>query len=420
MTAAQDEAAVPDQLSFLPIDPFAAFPQLASGVAGLGGDATGDAPGYVFQSLDIYPVLGPNRFTLHFHGLSATRGTLTVRVRALSSHPALPPFPAPMPLLELTVPLHELAAHGGLLHVDLVGRRNMGCTIGGTIDDATDARASALSLSIDPRARAAPPLPDAPVERVAPPAVATAPAERAGRPELAVIGVPQLARPVSQAMTAAQLRDPLVAAWSAALRQDGGDPAERWGHAIILQALRHYGVDLDAARGLGIVTRAHPLPSYFAGRGGTTLVAVTRPEDLGEADPGVTLERWHDPDLCSPRRYAEAVHLTLFDRLALPAMREPFDAIWSIDAWRSAPDRFPPMVRGAMPWLRPGGVAVHLLPYAGTLDHPADGRGLGRVEIERLALTLVADGHEVAQLDFALDPASRGATPFALIARRPR
>ncbi|MBW6526770.1 hypothetical protein KZ813_07965 [Sphingomonas sp. RHCKR7] len=435
MTAAQDGAAVPDpgrpdpaqpvpdQLSFLPIDPFAAHPQLASRVTGLGGDAAGDDPGYVFQSLDIYPVLGPNRFTLHFHGLSATSGTLTVHLRALSCHPALPPCPAPMPLHTLSVPMRDLVARGGILHVDLIGRRNMGCTIGGTIDDPTDARAAALSLSLDPRQRAAPPLPDGPVARVTPPALATSPAERADRPELAVVSAPQLARPVSQAMTAAQLRDPLVAAWNAALGQEGGAPAERWGNAIILQALCYYGIDLENARAVAIVNGRDRLASYLAGLGSSTLVAVTRRDDLPDADPGVALEHWHYPELCSPRRYFDSVHLTLFERLALPPMRDDFDFLWSVEAWHAAPDRFAPMVRGAMAWLRPRGVAVHLLPYAGTLDRPAHGRGLGRVEIERLALTLVADGHEVAQLDFALDPTPRGAapvTPFALIARKQR
>lgn len=407
-----------ERLSFLPIDPFAAHAHVASRIAGLGG-AAAEATGYVFETLDIYPVTGPIRFTLQFHGLRATRGTLRVTVRALAAHPALPPCPAPMPLHEVTVPLATLAADGGVLHVELVGRHNMGCTVSGTIDDDTDAAAEALSLSLDPRARDAPPLPDAPVALTAPPAITAAPAEHAGRPELAVIGAPQLARPVSQGMTAAQAGDPLVAGWNAVLRADGGDPAARWGNAMILQALRHYGVGLDGLRALGIMPRRHPLPCYVAARGGTVLVAATRHDQLG-ADPGATLERWHYPELCSARRHSESVYLTLFEELALPAPRAEMDAIWSIDAWEAAPARVAPMVRGAMSWLRPGGVAVHLLPYAGTLDAPADARGLGRVEIERIALTLVADGHEVAQLDFALDPVPARVTPFALIARRQR
>ena len=49
----------PDKLTFLPIDPFAAKRNVASRIAGLGGNDPGDESTYVFQSLEIFPVLGP-------------------------------------------------------------------------------------------------------------------------------------------------------------------------------------------------------------------------------------------------------------------------------------------------------------------------------------------------------------------------
>lgn len=414
----------PERLTFLPIDPFAAKRDAASRIAGLGGDHPGDDPGYVFQSLEIYPVLGPVRFTLHFHALAATMGTLTIRIHALSS---AYPDTAAMLVETVTVPMRVIAEQDGIVHVALTSRRNMMYTIGGSIDDQTDASAMALSLSLDPREREAQ-QPCAKPGKMPAPVPMVAPIERRlARPELATMAPPVLARPVSQAITEAQSCDPLVAAWNGVLHQPGGSDAERWENAFILQALHYYGVATDAGSGLGIARHPGRLPSYLAARGCTILMAGTHHEDLPEGDPGLALERLVQPDLCPPRRFFEAVYQTLFENLAVPPNLTGFDFLWSIDAPDGTGARpcFPSMVRASIGCLRPGGVAIHMLRYSGEIGAPAlaGSKSYGRAEIERMALSLVADGQEVAQLKFDVDkpdqPGDR-AIPFALVARRIR
>ena len=413
----------PDRLPFLPIDPFAARPGTASRVSGLGGDHPSQDPGYVFQSLDLYPVLGPVHFLLQFHGLIATTGSLTVQIDAFSYHPGT----HPLPLKEIAIPMQAIVEAGGLVRVDLISRRNMGYRIGGRIDDDTDAQAIGLSLSLYPREREAPDL-GRDVRKPVVDRPDVTPVEGwVEKPELAVMRPARLACPVSQAMTPQQAADPLVAQWNAVLHQVDGNPAERWDNAIILQALHHYGVPTEAAAGLCIGGRPHRLPAYLAGRGCSILVGATHRGELPDGDPGLALEQLLHADLCAPLRFFEAVHLTLFDRLAIPAALGGFDFMWSLDACTGPDARalFPHMLRDSVRCLRPGGMAVHMLRYSGELGMPADPRSTsyGRAEIERMALSLVADGQEVAQLNFDTggpdQPGDRH-LGFALILRRTR
>lgn len=411
-----------DRLSFLPVDPFAAKRDISSRVIGLGGPHPSDDPGYVFQSLDIYPVVGPVRFTLHFHQLVATTGTLTVQIRVASSYPGT----VSIPIKTVTVPLPELAQNDGVFVVEIISRRNMVYTIGGRIDDETDSSAAALSLSVDPRERDVPLPSSKTVMPLAAPAVI--PIEKfVPRPELATMQPALLARPVSQAMTERQRRDPLVEAWDTALHQPDGTDIERWQNAFVLQALHYYGVSTDSGSALCISGRRQPLPSYLAGRGCKVLVAARHHSDLPEGDPGLVLERLLYPDLCASTRFFDAVDQTVFENLAIPSGLSKFDFMWSIDV-TAGPDarmHFPHMLRASFDYLQLGGVAVHILQYSGEIGATPDpnSASYGRAEIERLALSLIADGQEVAQLKFDVDqpdtPGDRH-IPFALIARRVR
>jgi hypothetical protein len=417
----------PDRLTFLPIDPFAAYPGAASRITGLGGEHPAEDPSYAFQSLDLYPAIGPVRFTLHFYQLAATAGTLTVRIQAISAYPGT----LPILVKSEAVAMSDIVDQDGIFRIELMSRRNMIYRIGGTIEDETDASALALGLSLDPRQRDAP-LPSAdPVKMpVVVPGVSRLEKLRQ-RPELATMQSPVFARPVSQAMTSAQSRDPLVSAWNQVLGLSGGSAIERWQNAFLLQTLHYYDIPTDAGFGLGI-GKPHPLPSYLAGRGCTILAAATQPSDLPEGDPGLALEQLCQAELCPPRRFFDAVHLTLFEGLAIPAGLTGFDFLWSTDVPLdlAARARFPQMVRDSLSCLRPGGLAIHLFRYSGeisALPHaaPADATpaSYGRAEIERMALSLIADGHEVAQLKFAIDGPDRPGdqqVPFALVARRTR
>ncbi|WP_010219024.1 hypothetical protein [Sphingomonas sp. PAMC 26621] len=424
----------PDGLSFLPIDPFQARPHVASRIAPLGGPDAGEDPTYAFQSVQVFPPPGAVRFTLTFHDLLATTGTLSIRVHALSTFPGT----APMLLKTVTLDLAGIAVGDGMVEVAFESRRNMMYTLSGTIEDETDAVAHALSLTLTPRERDAP-LPNAdPVNPSAAPRVARI-AHHRERPELVTMQKPVLARPVSQAMTAPQIRDPLVAAWNGVLGQPDGSGAEAWENAFILQALAYYDVPTKDAAALGMFPAYHPLPSYLAGRGCTVLTAATQRDDWPEGDPGRALEQLHDRSLCNPRQFFDSVHLTLFEHLAVPPGLGGFDFLWSTGTSRDATTRarFPQMLRDSIACLKLGGVAIHMLRYSGeigtlsyldTVDPDAAPNdppwtSFARAEIERMALSLIADGHEVAQLKFDVDPRQGiGARniPFALIARRMR
>ncbi|MDR6116757.1 MULTISPECIES: hypothetical protein [unclassified Sphingomonas] len=408
----------PERLTFLPIDPFAAHRQMASRIAGLGGEHRASEPGYAFQSLDIYPVLGPVRFTLHFHGLIAATGTLTVRIHAFSLHPGT----APVLVKEVDITLPKAMEDDGIIHVDIISRRNMGYMIGGAVNDDTDARADALSLILSPREREAPSLPHH-VEKAPAPSPDVKKIDGwQEKPELATIQPVLFACPVSQPMTAAQLSDPLTIAWNAVLHQAGCD-IQNWEDAFILQALHYYDVVPKGGSGLGMGRRRSRLPAYFAGRGCAILSASLHHEDLPDGDPGLALELLEADDLCSPHRFYEVVHLTLFDRLTIPPSLTGFDFLWSTDAYDvpEAQERLPQMLRNSMRCLRPGGLAIHMLRYRPNASATGDtaSAGFSRPEIERMALSLIADGQEVAQLNFATDPQTNDKpVPFALIARR--
>lgn len=433
----------PQGLTFLPIDPFGAKPHEASRIPGLGGPHPADDPNYAFRSVQLHPALGQACLTLKFHGLTATAGVLIVRLQALSVYPGT----APMTVKSVTIDLKDLVHQDGVLEMRFQSRRNMMYTIGGTIEGDTDVQAQLIALSLTPRHRepllgTAVATPHA-IEPAIPP-LASEPTvvqitQQRQRPELIAVQPPVFARPVSQAMTAAQVRDPLVSRWNDTLGQPSDDATVAWENAFILQVLAYYGVGTAGVAALGITCVDDPLPSYLAGRGNAVLAVVPRREDWPQGDPGLALERMHVPALCTAPQFFSSVNFAQFENLAVAPGLVGFDFLWSRGTERGIADRtaFPQMLCDSMLSVKPGGTVVHLLRYSGTIARaPEDARLLAskpdsmpisysRAEIERMALSLIAAGHEVAQLKFTVDTAPATATgersiPFALVARRAR
>lgn len=423
----------PEGLTFLPIDPFGARPHEASRITGLGGAHPAGDETYAFQSVQLQPAIGRVCLTLTFYDLVATTGILVVRLDALSAYPDT----APMAFKTVEIALSTLVEQGGVLDVWFDSRRNMMYRIGGTIKGDTDAQAHMLGLSLTPRNRTAPP--HATVAGTLPiskPAVVQMSHQRQ-RPELITVQPPVFARPVSQAMTAAQMRDPLVARWNQTLGQSANDDATSWENAFILQVLAYYGVPTTRASAMAITGIHDPLPSYLAGCGSTVLAGVPQRTDWPDGDPGLALERLHVPALCTAQRFFDSVDFTQFDNLAIPPELGGFDFLWSRGTSRGIADRslFPEMLRASMMCVKPGGTVIHLIRYSGTIARPpenvADGPGetdidpapisYCRADIERMTLSLIAAGHEVAQLKFTVDPAEGTgdrSIPFAIVARR--
>lgn len=412
----------PDQLAFLPIDPFGVLPHVASRVTGLGGTQPADDAGYVFWTVFIRPVLGPVHFALHFHQLQATHGVLSIRIDALSDFPGLDP----MLIKIIEVPLSDLAEKDGVIEIELISRPRFQYRLSGRIDGDTDARASILGVSLYPRERADPMMePDAGV-RAAPATGIVAPRLRE-RPEMVAIDRPTLTRPVSQPLTSAQFDEPTYSEWMSTLSQDAEPTELHWGEAFVLQALHHYGVPIDRARVLGFGD-GNALPAYFAGRGCSVLVAAVRPDAVPGRDPGLALKNLHRSELCSASRFFEAVDFGVVDIHALPPGVADFDFLWSFGVADTASGRagFARFIQESLRCLRPGGMALHLFHYSGLVGSqppPQALAGFGRAEIERIALSLIAQGQEVAQLKFdigAPDRVSDAGIPFGLIARRLR
>ena len=115
----------------------------------------------------------------------------------------------------------------------------------------------------------------------------------------------------------------------------------------------------------------------------------------------------------------------------LPGPFVNFDFLWSIDAVvRPTIGETSDLVEALMRCLRPGGLAVHVLPFVpsveqrGGVDRPG---ALMRKDVERLALTLISRNIETAQLKIACDDPLLGDTAsgisavsaFGLVFRRP-
>ena len=124
----------------------------------------------------------------------------------------------------------------------------------------------------------------------------------------------------------------------------------------------------------------------------------------------------------------------------LPNDLRGFDFLWSMgtvgdfESTAAAAD----FVERAMECLRPGGIAIHMFPLvaqSALFIRASEGVAVQRGDVERMALTLIARGNDIAQLKFGWDgdcaktnaePAagynaselSAGTVPYGLVARR--
>lgn len=198
----------------------------------------------------------------------------------------------------------------------------------------------------------------------------TAPVDPVALHRLVSLEAPDFGAPVSQPMTPQQLRHP---DFGRQLRRLDLRAGERWGPAFVLQALDRYGAARRDMRGLGLDACA----------GVATALA----------NSGCTISRY------DPSR----------PPAALPD-EGGFDFAWSIAADEDV-GMLERRIWAGVDRVVPGGIGVHLFPY-----RPGGG-GIGRSDIERLALNIISFGREVAQLKFP-PLAADAMVPYALIVRR--
>ncbi|WP_375428377.1 SAM-dependent methyltransferase [uncultured Sphingomonas sp.] len=384
----------------IPLDPFGFDPEAASGVAGLrGGDRPTD-PAYVFHTPYLAAPSSELRFEGRLRGLEARGGTIIVLV-----HMEVPGGTAPPRVVaRLRLDLRHLTRKEGRFAVRCMGLPGAGYAVLARLSRGAAARADALDLALLPEGRSHlapdPSLfvvePDDPIAALH----STAPAV--------------FADPVSQMCTAAQFDEPAYLAWRDRLREDRSLHRKQWEFLFILQALGRHGLLRPGMRGLGFGVGHEPLPAAMAAMG-VASVATDLQADAADAaiwrDTGQHvdgLDQLRRPDLCDDAVLDRLVRFRPADMRSIPPDLRNFDFTWSSCALEhlgsiEAGLRF---VEDSVACLRPGGVAVHTTEFnLSSNDRTLDGAGtvlFRRRDLERLALRLIAAGHDVAPIK--LDP----------------
>ena len=343
------------------LDPFAFQPHLASRFIGLGGADASEDPAYVFHS--AYVPLEPGRYqaVLAFSGLIAEAGTLVVRVNAFPDGPDARAAIVATDQLRMR-DIVESDGRGFITFEAVAGSRY--AILGHNYDGKT-ASAAAMSITLDPVA----PVTNVALDELDDVAASTAQYERQDDVGLLIDAArPSLRAPRSQHATVAQLAE-AQATWS-----DAREAADKWLVAYIDRLRTVYGVD-----GAGFVTR-------IAGNAPDALVA-----HIGNG----------------ARKGAGAAPSDMLLVALDPSIHDATST-----------------VRSAMAMLRPGGIAVLLLPLAmpTAIDPPAAAFDVAR--LQRLSIELLSWNFDVTQLaydwtDVVPIVPDGDTTWFALIARRP-
>jgi hypothetical protein len=393
-TVAGDEKPVEDSGSQT-LDPFSFLPGVASRVAGLGGDAPGHDPTYVFHT--PYVKAGPGRVTatIRFKGLVAKRGTLLLRIHVLPSEEGAR---AQMVNSERIL-LNRLLTMDGEVTLQFEAYRDMTYAVLGQIPDNTDAYAEGLTVVFEHQPQR---FPD---RTVFAEARSTAFGSDNLRPTARLISMERatLAQPVSQMCTAGQFDEPVYRKWIGRL----GEPAERdravWEQAYVLQVLTLYGMLEANARGIGFGVEEGGLPAVMAAAGVTVTVAQgAGPEEQMDADDRLA-RRLLRPGICDEATFARKVDVRSIDLADIPHDLVNYDFTWS----SSVSSKLGSVAAGltfvdqAMDCLRPNGIAVHVFDFDPTVTEQTVAVGSTywrRREVEQAALGLISRGHEVAEI----------------------
>lgn len=366
------------------LDPFSYHPGKASAIRGLGGAEPDPDPAYAFHTDYVSVAEGPCHFTVRFEGLEAKLGTLLLRVHMYVD------VANPRVLLSnsLRIQFNRLLLAGGETSIRFDGFHGVKFGLYGAVLGETDALATGLSVTLDR------PLGAMPLDNPAAELRNSSYGQDATRaePTLITLAPPTLAAPVAQAGTSPQLREPVFRDWAAQLDLKRAPDRTRWAAAYVLQALRTYGMLQPGAAGLAFAAEPAPV-AHAIERLGIRCEAAALP-DTAEALPGPLVN---------------------------------FDFLWTIDMLGADG------VAGAatlgealMRCLRPGGIAVHVLPFLpGLAQRAPEGETAAtfrRGDVERLALTMISRKFEAAQLKIdhgraILDQAGVGA--FGMVFRKP-
>ena len=388
------------------LNAFDYVPDWSSRILGLGGPMPAPDPNYAFHT--PYTDFGdsPALVSVQFEGLQATHGIIVIRIGALPRRQGAMAFQ----VAAQEFPIWVMAKDGEPMRIRFRPSPDNLYAVMGHIFNDTDAAATGVAISVR---RASEVTAEAEALANQRRTLFGAPSVRPAA-QLTTVERPTLAYPVSQMPTADQYREAAYAEWSARLGESSPRDPEQWRQIYILQVLRRYGLLEPGARGLCLGSEAGGLPAILAETGCSIVMTDPAAEGIGA---------WRRPALCPTDLFDLRVTHEPANLADIPPALASFDFLWSQPDPRtiaSLPATTDFLVR-SMACLKPAGLAVHIVAYQPrSAGEPtaADGTPLFRPgDFERLALTLIGQGHEVAQINYD-DSGDPEVKPFGFIVRR--
>jgi SAM-dependent methyltransferase len=404
---------LPDRAT-TPIDPFGYWPRLRSSISGLGGSEAPSIEGYAFHTIYVAPATGRITFAIEADGLRASRGSIRFFVVRRAADNEEAQF-----VRDSVVDLAAWAERGGRHAISVQARPGFDYAVYGIILSETDAQAQAMRLYLDrwddgrrlsralTRERRSVEGRSGILARLWPPRPSAA--ESGG---LIVSTPARFTTPLSQMCTAGQMDEPDYDRWLTRLSQPRTHHRKQWEFLYILQVLETQGKLVPGMRGLGFGVGGEYLPAFLAAQG-CTVVATDLPTESDKATSWRSggqhtseLAALYFPHLCATDLFAEHVSFRPVDMTAIPDDLTGFDFCWSACAYEhlGSIDAGLRFFEESMRCLKPGGVAVHttelnLSSNDATVDY-AETVLFRRRDMERLALELVAAGHDVTPITY--------------------
>lgn len=352
------------------IDPFGYHPDRRSAVSPLGGDVPSLDQKYVFHTNYITCRAGQIIFDLRFENIRGSSGELCVQLQSYRAGDSV----GVLLVNSTRRSLAQLTGEDLELSIDTYAVDGVSYALYGYVSESTDAEASSLTILLREMEDNSPRVPALFLEGGS--ACTDIALDRPTR--LVNTSPASFTTPVSQALTHSQLSEDIYLQMAS---EQGLEPnAQSWPTLFAFRAIDVFGLTQPEARGLCLGDTSQLLGEILRRHGCVTLSAEA-------ADP-----------------------------------TEGFDFAWSIHEAISGDFRleFAAFVEDGMRYILPKGVAVHLVPVA-SLKAEGPGTTLNTMDIQKAALTLIARGYDVAQLNFqGCDSLAPGETsPFGLIVQRP-
>lgn len=377
----------------LALDPFGYFLEQASAIPGMGGRHASPDPRYCFHTPYEPRKAGQIRVVVRLGGVSVTFGQLTVRIHAFR------------PGVDLDVSLAaanriDLDDAGDVIELSIsaLAIPDVHYAVYGYLSEPSDLGAATLDVLVFETQD------EDPQSFVQPGELRTAfGASSDGQSgHLITAAEPDFASPASQPCSPGQLASGAYrAAWPGCFL-DLPDEQARWCRKVALSALDSAGFLRPGARGLVVDERATELPAIIAEAGCQVIVAGVAETGSADAVGLPELERQLDK-LAEGSRLDFAISVNLADRL--PDQRAVAAHVQALNKC-----------------LLRGGAGVFLFHVQVPQSRPASARALTAGDISRLALSVLAHGSQVVQLNFAwnagVKPVDSGRNAFILQTRR--